>query len=276
MRTRAAWAASLFAGYLAVVIGVNAEMNFRPAILWAPSFNMAASLNPMSATKNISECDHRVYDELEITILPTGDLVPFVLGVSGVDRPIHCAGARSELHILKGADKIRYWFVYVFLGHYQRDGFNSAFKSWRLAVIFPVNDNINFERVFVVAGLGISKINLFLGHISPDLRFTNATGLKNGTSGKIGGGKGSTESQYSYEGPAKTEIDTPVSRFLGGIRSLPLSAKIGLTFIAFGLTWLSQLIGFIRLLDEPKRWQRYVYLFTGSLIAFLSPAALWV
>jgi hypothetical protein len=108
------------------------------------------------------------------------------------------------------------------------------------------------------------------------LCFANAAGFKDGTSGEISGGKGSSESQNTYERASKAEINTPVSRFFSRVRSLPLSAKIGLTFIAFGITWLCQFIGFIRLVDEPKRWQRYAYLFAGSLIAFLSPAALWV
>ena len=86
--------------------------------------------------------------------------------------------------------------------------------------------------------------------IRPNLRFSNAAGFLDTGPGCLcrafgieRSGESGGKRQYAYECTKYAKISAPIGKFLRGVRSLPLSAKIGMTIVAALLTWLRQLIG---------------------------------
>lgn len=59
------------------------------------------------------------------------------------------------------------------------------------------------------------------------------------------------------------------------LNSLPLSAKIGITVIFTTAAWYVGFVGGIRLIEDPKRWRRYIYLGFASFVLLLSPSLMY-
>ena len=94
------------------------------------------------------------------------------------------------------------------------------------------------------------------------------------TSGHSGSNK-REETNYRSDHTKPESTSGPFGGFLGSIRSLPLSAKIGITVIFTILAWLCGFVGGIRLLEDPKRWWRYIYLVLASFVLLLSPSVMY-
>ena len=96
--------------------------------------------------------------------------------------------------------------------------------------------------------------------------------------GKDSSANSSDKREYAYSSsydPQPERRPSPISRFIGSIRSLPLGAKIGITVVFTGTAWICELIWFLRLLNQPKRWWRDSYLLLSGLFLLLSPGILW-
>lgn len=161
------------------------------------------------------------------------------------------------------------------LNHEDSDYFD--FSGGRIANVLNFEDSPNalFGKL-VFGGSAIQvRSGLRLTNFPCDFdRFPSRAGR---TLGKNGSANSRDKCEYAYSSTYNPQPESgpgPTGGLIGRIRSLPLGAKIGITVVATGLAWICELIWFLRLLNQPKRWWRDGYLFLCGLALFLSPAFL--
>ncbi|MDB5552712.1 MAG: hypothetical protein JWL86_2696 [Rhizobium sp.] len=152
------------------------------------------------------------------------------------------------------------------------------FQRWRLTRI----ENLSFREELSVPVL---QRHVPREHVSSSLRLSNALGFINGLLGSDSGAlgvsrssEGGSESQDADSHTAQAEPESapgPIGGFLGGVRSLPLGAKIGITIVFTMLAWLFGTVGFYRTIGRPVGWKRDVYLYVLMVGFFLSPGVMW-
>jgi hypothetical protein len=123
-------------------------------------------------------------------------------------------------------------------------------------------------------------LSFYVGNadVGASLRFSNFSGHDHCSSGENGCGESSTKGKQTYSDASYAKPKGwlgPGSGLVGGIRSLPLGAKIGITIVATWLAGVCQVIWFLLVISQPKRWWRDLYLFPLGLALLLGPGFMW-